>query len=202
MRRIWHTRTWLLYAHSPDAAEIPCGAGLGYHGAFEDPPMPRLQRRRFTDSEEIRKFPNGELRIVSLDDTVFGEYLLRPGWKWSKDVRPIAGTDKCQHRHCGYVVRGQLHVLMNDGSTMDFVPGDAYEIPPGHDAWVVGDETYHGVEFTGARTFAQSPVELGGGVVATLLFTDIVGSTKMLAQVGDARWRAMLLDHNLAMRTE
>jgi class 3 adenylate cyclase len=85
---------------------------------------------------------------------------------------------------------------------MDFVAGDTYEIPPGHDAWVVGEETYHGVEFSGARTFARSPYELGGGVVATLVFTDIVGSTAKLAEVGDARWRAMLNEHNVAMRTE
>ena len=164
--------------------------------------MPRLQRRNFTDSEEIRKFPNGELRLVTLDDTVFGNFLLQPGWKWSRDVKPIAGTKDCQHRHVGFVVSGQLHVVMNDGATMDFVAGDTYEIPPGHDAWVVGDTPYHGVEFSGARTFARSPFEIGGVVIATLLFTDIVGSTARLSQEGDTRWRAMLLEHNAAMRTE
>jgi class 3 adenylate cyclase len=164
--------------------------------------MPRLQRRRFVESAEIRKFPNGEVRLVTIDDMVFGYFKLEPGWKWSQDVRPIAGTTQCEHRHVGYVIRGQLHVTMKDGSTMDFVAGDTYEIPPGHDAWVVGDETYHGVEFSGARTFARSPYELGGGVIATLLFTDIVGSTAKLAEVGDARWRAMLNDHDAAMRTE
>ena len=164
--------------------------------------MPRLQRRSFIDSEEIRRFPNGEVRLVTLDDIVFGEFVLQPGWRWSEHVRPIAGTAECQHRHVGYVVRGQLHVTMNDGATMDLVAGDTYEIPPGHDAWVVGDETYHGVEFSGARTFARSPFEIGGGVIATLLFTDIVGSTAKLAQVGDTRWRAMLLEHNSAMRAE
>ena len=164
--------------------------------------MPRLQRRRFTDSEEIRQFPNGEVRVVTLDDMVFGELLLQPGWKWSEHVRPIAGTDQCQHRHIGYVIRGQLHVTMHDGSTMDFVAGDTYEIPPGHDAWVVGDETYHGVEFAGARTFARTPFEAGEGVIATILFTDIVGSTARLAEVGDTRWHAMLVEHNAIMRRE
>lgn len=164
--------------------------------------MPRLQRRHFSDAEEVRRFPNGEVRLVTLGDTVFGEFVLQPGWRWSTDVRPVAGTAQCEHCHVGYVIRGQLHVTMNDGATMDFVAGDTYEIPPGHDAWVVGDETYHGVEFSGARTFARSPFEIGGGVVATLLFTDIVGSTAKLAAVGDTRWRAMLLAHNSAMRTE
>lgn len=164
--------------------------------------MPRLQRRSFTDAEEIRKFPNGELRLITLDDVVFGEFRIQPGWRWSRDVRPIAGTAECQHTHVGFVIQGQLHVVMSDGATMDFVPGDTYQIPPGHDAWVVGDTPYHGVEFSGARTFARSPFEIGGGVIATLLFTDIVGSTARLAQAGDARWRAMLLEHNAAMRTE
>lgn len=164
--------------------------------------MPRLQRRRFIDSEEVRKFPHGEVRLVTIDDVVFGYFTLQPGWKWSEDVRPIAGTAQCEHRHVGYVIRGQLHVTMKDGSTMDFVAGDTYEIPPGHDAWVVGDETYHGVEFSGARTFARSPYELGGGVIATLVFTDIVGSTAKLAEVGDARWRVMLNDHDAIVRTE
>jgi class 3 adenylate cyclase len=164
--------------------------------------MPRLQRRRFIDSEEIRRFPHGEVRLVTIDDMVFGYFTLQPGWRWSDDVRPIAGTAQCEHRHVGYVIRGQLHVTMKDGSSMDFVAGDTYEIPPGHDAWVVGEETYHGVEFSGARTFARSPYELGGGVIATLLFTDIVGSTAKLAEVGDGRWRAMLNDHNAVVRTE
>jgi class 3 adenylate cyclase len=164
--------------------------------------MPRLQRRNFIDSEEIRRFPNGELRLVTFDDIVFGNFLFQPGWRWSNDVRPIAGTAQCEHRHVGFVISGQLHVVMNDGATMDFVAGDIYEIPPGHDAWVVGDVPYHGVEFSGARTFARSPFDLGGGVIATLLFTDIVGSTAKLAQLGDVRWRAMLVEHNAAMRTE
>lgn len=164
--------------------------------------MPRLQRRSFGNCEEVRKFPHGELRLIALDDTVFGEFLLQPGWRWSQDVKPIAGTMQCQHRHVGFVISGQLHVVMNDGATMDMVAGDAYEIPPGHDAWVVGDIPYHGIEFSGARSFGRSPFELGGGVVATLLFTDIVGSTKKLAEVGDARWKAMLAEHNSAMRAE
>lgn len=164
--------------------------------------MPRLQRRSFANTEEIRRFPHGELRICTLDDVVFGEFVLQPGWRWSRDVKPIAGTGHCQHRHVGYVIAGQLHVQMADGATMDFVPGDTYEIPPGHDAWVVGDKAYHSVEFTGARTFAQEACDVGGGTVATLLFTDIVGSTAKLAQVGDARWRAMLVEHNTAMRAE
>ncbi len=164
--------------------------------------MPRPQRRSFTEPEETRTFPHGNLRIITLDEVVVGRYQLEPGWKWSNDVKPIAGTPFCQHHHMGYAMQGQLHVSLTDGTTYDVVAGDAYEIPPGHDAWVVGDEVYLGIEFSGSRTFAIPPDALGGGVVATLLFTDIVGSTATLARVGDAAWRETLLAHNVAMRAE
>ena len=84
--------------------------------------MPRLQRRSFANAEEVRRFPNGELRLVTFDDIVFGNFLFQPGWRWSNDVRPIAGTAQCEHRHIGFVVSGRLHIQMNDGATMDFVP--------------------------------------------------------------------------------
>jgi class 3 adenylate cyclase len=164
--------------------------------------MARLQRRSFAEPEETRRFPHGDVSTVSLDDVVLGRYRLEPGWRWSNDVKPIAGTAHCQHRHIGYALEGHLHVVMKDGATIDVMAGDAYEIPPGHDAWVVGGETYLGVEFSGARTFGVAPRSLGEEVLATLVFTDIAGSTAMLSRVGDAAWREILLDHNAALRLE
>ncbi len=164
--------------------------------------MPRPQHRSFTEPEETRTFPHGNLRIIKLDEVVVGRYQLEPGWRWSNDIKPIAGTPFCQHHHMGYALQGCIHVLLKDGTSYDVVAGDAYELPPGHDAWVVGDETYVGIEFSGSRMFAVPAEAMGGGVVATLLFTDIVGSTAMLARVGDAAWREMLLAHNVAMRAE
>ena len=164
--------------------------------------MPQWRHKSFSQPEETRTFPHGKLRIVTLDEVVVGFYELEPGWKWSNDVMPIVGTPSCQHHHMGYALQGCLHVVLNDGTTYDVVAGEAYEIPPGHDAWVTGDESYMGVEFSGARMFAIPPDAVGGGVVATLLFTDIVGSTAQLARVGDAAWRGMLLAHNVAMRAE
>jgi class 3 adenylate cyclase len=164
--------------------------------------MPRPQRRSFTDPEETRTFPHGKLRIINLDEVVVGRYELEPGWRWSTDIKPIAGTPYCQHHHMGYALQGHLHVVLKDGTTYDVRAGDAYEIPPGHDAWVEGDQLYLGIEFSGSRTFAVPAEAVGGGVVATLLFTDIVGSTAMLARVGDVAWRELLRAHNVAMRAE
>jgi class 3 adenylate cyclase len=164
--------------------------------------MPRPRNRSFSAPEETRTFPHGTLRIITMDEVVIGFYELEPGWQWSNDVKPIVGTPSCQHHHMGYALQGCLHVVLKDGTTYDVKAGEAYEIPPGHDAWVVGDEKYLGVEFSGSRTFAIPPDAVGGGVVATLLFTDIVGSTARLARVGDQAWGEMLRAHNVAMRAE
>src|SRR5262249_6347934 len=125
---------------------------------------------------------------------------LQPGWRWSKDVKPIAGTPSCQHRHVGYVMSGHLHVLMEDGTEADLVEGDAYEIPPGHDGWVVGDKPWLTIESGNIRTFAVCPGDFDRSVLATVLFTDIVDSTANLARMGDEAWRRVLLVHNDRLR--
>jgi ketosteroid isomerase-like protein len=63
-----------------------------------------------------------------------------PGWRWSVDVAPIAGTASCQTRHLGYVISGRVRVKMDDGTEAEVGPGDVFDLPAGHDAWVVGDE--------------------------------------------------------------
>ena len=91
---------------------------------------------------------------------------------------------------------------MDDGTELDIVAGDAYEIPPGHDAWVVGDATFDAVEFASARNFGIAPDEEDERTLATILFTDIVDSTATLARLGDTAWRRVLLDHNDLLRSE
>jgi class 3 adenylate cyclase len=164
--------------------------------------MPRLQRKSFDTPEQVREFPNGKIRIVSLDETMVGDFRMEPGWRWSRDVKPIVGTDSCQNRHLGYVISGRLQVEMDDGTTIEIRAGDAFEIPPGHDAWVLGDEQWVTVEFTSARVFAVGPEDSGEGVVATLVFTDIVNSTSTLERLGDVAWRDLLLRHNEEMRAQ
>ena len=164
--------------------------------------MPRLQRKMFATPDEVRRFSNGRVEIVRLDETAIGRFVYEPGFRWSKDVAPVAGTASCQHRHVGYAMGGHLQVLMDDGTMLELHAGEAFEIPPGHDAWVVGDEAWDSVEFTSARTFAENKDDAGQRVLATILFTDIVGSTAMLETVGDAAWRRLVLDHNDRIRVE
>jgi hypothetical protein len=61
----------------------------------------RLQRRRFSEASDVRVLPHGKVEVVELDDTVVGRMTYEPGWRWSVDVRPIAGTDSCQFHHLG-----------------------------------------------------------------------------------------------------
>lgn len=163
--------------------------------------MPRPQRKNFTTPDQVRKFSSGRVDIVTLDDNAMGRFLFQPGWRWSKDVAPIAKTHSCQHRHLGYTISGHLEVRMDDGTKLVIGPGDCYEIPPGHDAWVTGDEPWDSVEFASAHDFGLSPEERGERVLATILFSDIVGSTAMLQQIGDRAWAELLREHNLLIRT-
>jgi class 3 adenylate cyclase len=158
--------------------------------------MARLQRRRFSEPDETRTVPNGRVDVVSLDDRVIGRMTYEPGWKWSKDVGPIAGTQSCQFHHVGVTLSGRLRVEMTDGLELEIGPGDVFELPPGHDAWVIGDVPWVSVDFEAMRTYARTSADGGRRTLATILMTDIVDSTARAVAVGPGRWRDMVGRHN------
>ena len=82
------------------------------------------------------------------------------------------------------------------------MPESIYEIPPGHDAWVVGDEPWITLEWTSARTFALPAEGPGESMLLSVLFTDIVDSTATLHRVGDVAWRDLLIAHNRLLRED
>jgi EutQ-like cupin domain len=94
--------------------------------------------------------------VVNVSGTQVGRFTFQPGWKWSDCVKPVAGTESCQVEHLGYVVSGRIHIAHEDGTAVDLGPGDAYRIEPGHDAWVLGDDPFVGVEFSSADRFAKA----------------------------------------------
>ena len=116
-----------------------------------------FQKRNLDSPDETRTFENGKVGVVKLGDFTASRLVLEPGWRWSENVKPIAGTDSCQVLHTGYHVSGRLHVRMDDGTEEEFGPGDAYVIPPGHDAWVVGEEPVVSVDMSSvtAETYAK-----------------------------------------------
>lgn len=99
-----------------------------------------IKTKSLDKPDERRDFPHGHLETVELPGLNFSRATFQPGWRWSSDVKPLAGTDSCMFRHAGYVEHGHLRVRMDDGEETDLAPGDAAVIPPGHDAWVLGDE--------------------------------------------------------------
>jgi hypothetical protein len=100
--------------------------------------------------DEKRSFERGELGSVMLGGVTFSRAVLRPGWRWSEDIKPMVGTDSCQVAHVAVVISGGFHVQMADGEEIELGPGDAHVVGPGHDAWVLGDEPCVVLDFAGS----------------------------------------------------
>ncbi len=110
--------------------------------------MAAAEVKSFESPDEVRPFEGkGEAKVVNIGGQVVGRGTFEPGWKWSENVKPIAGTDSCQVSHLGYVLSGRMRVYMDDGSEVEVGPGDVFALPRGHDAEVVGDESCEMVDF-------------------------------------------------------
>ena len=70
-----------------------------------------------------------------------------PGFRWSKAMKPIVGTDRCMHAHAGFLARGEIHIEYADGCVVEFKAPQVVAIEPGHDGWVVGREPVVLIEF-------------------------------------------------------
>lgn len=113
------------------------------------------ERKNFTKPDETRSFPKGRLDIVNVGGTTIGRAVFQPGWKWSESVKPIAKTTSCEAPHLGYVISGRMTAVMDDGTTLHFQPGDALSIPPGHDAWIDGNDECVVLDFVGFEKYAK-----------------------------------------------
>ena len=112
--------------------------------------------RAFGKPDEVREFPNGRLELVKIGGSTVGRAILQPGWSWSSSVKPIAKTKSCEAPHFQFHISGTLHVRMDDGSEFDCKEGDVSLLPPGHDAWVVGNEPVIVVDFQGMLDYARA----------------------------------------------
>jgi len=117
--------------------------------------MQSTEHRSFEAPDETREFPHGRAEILRVGDAQLGRMVFEPGWRWSADVRPIAGTDSCLAPHFQYHVTGRLAIRMDDGTEFIAGPGDVTSLPSGHDAWVVGDEPVTVVDWFGASNYAR-----------------------------------------------
>ncbi len=113
-----------------------------------------LQVKSHNSPDEKRRPPMTEVDVVTVDDYTIGRLTFEPGWRWSECIKPIANTESCQNNHLGFCVSGSLEVQTTDGTKATITAGDSYAIPPGHDAWVMGDEPFVGLEFMSAAAYA------------------------------------------------
>lgn len=116
---------------------------------------PKMQKKNFSTPDDTTPFPNGEVRVITCCGTTFGHAVLKPGWRWSKDVKPIAKTASCQAPHTQYIMSGRIMIRMDDGEQMEAGPGDVIYVPPGHDAWVLGKDNVTAIDVTGLKDFAK-----------------------------------------------
>jgi hypothetical protein len=113
-----------------------------------------LQILPLTAPTQVRTFPRGRFELYAIGGQQIGRAVYMPGWRWSRDVAPIAGTPLCQDAHLGMVITGHAAVAMDDGTELTIGPSDLFSIPGGHDSWVVGEEEYVSLHLLGSENYA------------------------------------------------
>lgn len=115
-----------------------------------------LARKTFARPDEDRRFiDKGHFEVLQFDDASVGRGVFEPGWRWSAHVKPIVKTESCQAAHTLFVVQGRMRIRMDDGDELVLQPGDVARVPPGHDAWVEGDETCVVLDFADVERYAS-----------------------------------------------
>jgi uncharacterized cupin superfamily protein len=112
--------------------------------------MARMQKKSLDSADETKTFHKGYHSIRKIGDTTIGVFYLEPGWSWEKCIKPIVKTESCQAAHTQYVLSGRIRFKMDEGKEEEYGPGDLVYVPPGppgHNAWVVGNEPFKGMEF-------------------------------------------------------
>ena len=117
--------------------------------------MAKAEQKTFGTPDETRTFEKGRMELLQIGGAEIGRLTLQPGWRWSRHIKPMAGTDLCEAPHFQYHVAGTLRIAMDDGREFDAVAGDVTALPQGHDAWVIGDEDVV-VDWWGASNCAKA----------------------------------------------
>jgi class 3 adenylate cyclase len=157
--------------------------------------------KSFRDPDETMQLDGVTEQQIELGDLTVGRQQLEPGWRWSTHVRPHVGGEWCQARHVGVVLSGRLGIKLRDGTTFEIGPDDVFDIPPGHDGYVIGHEGVETIEWAGSRAFWGTRAG-HGRTLATLMFTDLVDSTALANRLGDSAWRTLLSDHFESVRSD
>jgi len=161
--------------------------------------MGRIVRKSLNEPDEVRAMPLLAMDLVRVGPLFVGRGTVQPGWRWSTHMRQETDEPLCQIHHVQLMVSGRFAVQMDDGEYAEIEPNDVFEVPPGHDVWVVGDEPAVVVDFLGNIEQLGRPASKDR-IVTTLLMTDIVDSTATASRLGDATWKQTLGVHNRLVR--
>ena len=119
-------------------------------------PAVHVVLKRFETPDEVRQFTRGRFELVTIGGMTIGRATYEPGWKWSVDVGPSVGADRCRVEHLGLVLLGRAVAAFDDGRICELTSGSLFYIPPdAHDSWVVGDGPYVSLHFLGADHYAK-----------------------------------------------
>ncbi len=118
--------------------------------------MAETTKKNFSSPEETRNVDKGKVEVLNMGGVQVMRATFQPGWKWSECVKPIVGTDSCEVSHLVYTISGRMAIRMDDGKEIEVGPGDVVSIPAGHDAWIVGQEPYVGIDFQGGGNYAKA----------------------------------------------
>ncbi len=116
----------------------------------------KFEVKSHASPDEVRAPAKTRIEVVQLEGFTIGRFNFEPGWRWSECIKPVVKTDHCQASHVGYAVSGRLTVRMKDGTEKTISAGDSYTIPPGHEAWVEGDQPFIALEVMSADTYAKA----------------------------------------------
>jgi quercetin dioxygenase-like cupin family protein len=115
----------------------------------------KLEVKSHDSPDEVRSPDKTRVEVVRLEGFTLGRFNFEPGWRWSECVKPVVKTDSCQVSHAGYAISGRIRVRMQDGTEQTISAGESYTIPPGHDAWVEGNEPFVAIEVMSAEQYAK-----------------------------------------------
>jgi class 3 adenylate cyclase len=151
--------------------------------------------RSFAEPDELVEVKGVRSAMITKGGITVSYDIQQPGWRWSKDVSPLVGTEWCEVGHIGVLVSGRMQVLLKDGTEYEVGPLSLLEIPAGHDAWVLGDEPAVTIAWAGVKEWLKPFDTMSERVLATLVFTDIVDSTGTAARLGRTAWGDLLATH-------
>lgn len=151
---------WLVIGVVAIKGLIAARPGLGLKGDVHSQVgvlvMDAVEVKSFDKPDETRPFKGkGMADVINVGGRPVARGHFEPGWKWSVNLKPIAGTDLCEVAHFGYVEQGRMRIHMKDGSEQDLAAGEVAMIPPGHDAEVVGEDTCVFVDFGDIAIYAK-----------------------------------------------